>query len=254
VIVTWLDYFDTTGLAAVDYLIGDCVSTPQGGRQRFTERVLRLNPCRFCYSPPPYAPPVSDVPGKAKGVVTFGSFNRLSKLTPAVVGVWAEVLGQVPGSRLLLKSRALSDPRTRDRIAAMFGSAGIEADRLDLRGDSAHAQMLAEYGDVDIALDPFPFNGGLTTCEALWMGVPVLALRGGSMISRQSASLLSAGGLDDWIAEDEGDLVLRATQFAGNPDRLAALRRTMRSRLRGSALMDAAAFTRKFAALLEQTL
>jgi predicted O-linked N-acetylglucosamine transferase (SPINDLY family) len=188
------------------------------------------------------------------GVMTFGSFNRLSKLTPEVVKVWAQVLGRVAGSRLLLKNRSLSDARTRDRVVAAFGSAGIAVGRLDLRGDSPHAQMLAEYGDVDIALDPFPFNGGLTTCEALWMGVPVLALRGDSMISRQGASLLSAGGLADWIADDESDLVRRAMQFAGNPGTLGQLRGTMRKRLRDSALMDAAGFARKFSAALEETL
>jgi predicted O-linked N-acetylglucosamine transferase (SPINDLY family) len=251
VIVTWLDYFNTTGLSTVDYLIGDPISTPEGGPQRFTERVLRLDPCRFCYSPPMNAPPVSDGRGASSGAITFGSFNRLSKLTPAVIGVWARVLGQIPRSRLLLKNRSFADPRTRDRITAAFGAAGIEGPRLDLRADSTHAQMLAEYGDIDIALDPFPYNGGLTTCEALWMGVPVLALRGDSMISRQSASLLSAAGLADWIADDERDLIRRAVALAHGPDALVTLRRELRNRLRGSALMDAAGFARKFSALLE---
>src|SRR5207248_5666968 len=129
------------------------------------------------------------------------------------IALWSRVLGAVPGSRLLLKNAALVDARTRERLLALFEAHGIGHDRIELRVDSPHPQMLVEYGDVDIALDPFPYNGGLTTCEALWMGVPVLALLGGSMISRQSASLLAAAGLADWVAADEEELVGKALQW-----------------------------------------
>lgn len=250
VIVTWLDYFDTTGLPAVDYLIGDPVSTPPDGTQQFVERIENIEPCRFCYAPPAYAPAVSALPRMRTGFMTFGSFNRLSKLTPAVIDAWTEVLQAVDESRLLLKSRSFRDYRTRDRIAGAFRDRGLEPRRLELRPDSPHRQMLEEYSGIDIALDPFPFNGGLTTCEAIWMGVPVMALRGDSLIARQSASLLSAANLEDWIVGDVEALVRRATQWAGDIEGLAQLRAGLRARLEASPLLDAPAFAKRFCACI----
>jgi predicted O-linked N-acetylglucosamine transferase (SPINDLY family) len=250
VIVTWLDYFDTTGLDAVDYLIGDPVSTPPGGAQEFSEKVLAISPCRLCFAAPPDSPPVVAPPASRGRPFTFGSFNRYAKIGPEVVRTWARILQAVPASRLLLKSDALADPRLHEQVRERFAAHGIDAARLELRGPSPHAQMLAEYGDIDIALDTFPYNGGLTTCEALWMGVPVLALLGSSMISRQSASLLRAAGLEDWIAQSPDDYVRLAAERAGNGDALATLRRGMREQVGASPLMDAPAFAAKLARLL----
>jgi predicted O-linked N-acetylglucosamine transferase (SPINDLY family) len=246
VIATWLDYFDTTGLETVDYLIGDPVSTPAGASQRFSETVVRIDPCRLCYAPPEYAPAVAAPPCVRNGHVTFGSFNRVPKLAPPVIALWSRVLDAVPGSRLLLKNAALVDLRTRERLANLFAEHGIDRARLELRSDSPHSRMLGEYGDIDIALDPFPYNGGLTTCEALWMGVPVLALMGGSMISRQSASLLAAAGLVEWVAADEDELIRMAARWAGDTAALALLRRGMRERLLASPLLDARRFALRF--------
>ncbi len=250
VVVTWLDYFDTTGLDAVDYLVGDPVMTPAGGPQRFSEKVLLLDPCRLCFAAPAGAPAVAPAPASRGRPFTFASFNRLSKVGPETIALWSRVLQAVPGSRLLLKSAALADGRMRERIAAAFAAQGIAADRIEMRGHSPHARMLAEYGDVDIALDPFPYNGGLTTCEALWMGVPVLTRLGTSMISRQSASLIAAAGMDGWVARSPDELVRIAAERAGSPEALARERSTMRERLAASPLMDAAAFAAKFGRLL----
>ena len=250
VIATWLDYFDTTGLDAVDYLVGDPISTPPDGTQRFSEKVLRIEPCRLCYAPPDYAPEVAPPPAASNGFMTFGSFNRLSKLAPPAIALWARILDAVPGSRLLLKNAAFTDQRTRERVIASFAPYGVGNARLELRRDSPHAQMLAEYGDVDIALDPFPYNGGLTTSEALWMGVPVLALMGDSMISRQSASLLNAAGMADWIARSEEDAVRIAVRRSQDTQALADLRHGMRARLRGSPLLDAPRFAARFGELI----
>jgi protein O-GlcNAc transferase len=236
---------------AVDYLIGDSVSTPANGAQLFTEEVVRLEPCRFCYSPPPYAPQVAAAPALRNGYVTFGSFNRLSKMVPAVFESWSRVLAAVPSSRLLLKNAAFTDERTRTRVADAFGRQGIGAERIELRAHSSHPQMLAEYGEIDIALDPFPFNGGLTTCEALWMGVPVLALLGDSMISRQGASILHAAGLQDWVAAEGEDFVRRAVDFSCDLGMLGRLRGEMRSRLAATPLLDAARFATAFGNLLD---
>jgi predicted O-linked N-acetylglucosamine transferase (SPINDLY family) len=158
----------------------------------------------------------------------------------------------VPGSRLVLKNAALVDARTRERLLGLFESHGVERARIELRAASPHPQMLAEYGDVDIALDPFPYNGGLTTCEALWMGVPVLALLGGSMISRQSASLLAAGGLGDWVATSEEDFLRKAVKWSRDRDALRSLRADIRERLLSSPLLDAAGFSLRFGESLSE--
>lgn len=251
VIATWLDYFDTTGLDAVDYLIGDPVSTPPGSTQRFSERVMTLEPARLCFDPPAYAPPVSPPPMLRNGFITFGSFNRHSKVAAPVIALWSEILRSTPRSRLLGKNAALTDPGTRELLLTRFADHGIGRDRIELRGPSDHPRMLAEYADVDIALDTFPYNGGLTTCEALWMGVPVVTLLGNAMISRQGAALLTAAGLPDLVASGADDFVRLASGLASDPSRLETLRATMRARVAASPLVDGPRFTRQFETALE---
>ncbi|HUL95711.1 MAG TPA: tetratricopeptide repeat protein [Usitatibacter sp.] len=251
IVATWLDYFDTNGIDAIDFLVGDPVSTPPGGAQRFSESVSLIEPCRLCYSPPAYAPPVAPAPATRNGCVTFGSFNRLSKLAGPVIDLWARVLRAAPGSRLLLKNGALADPRSRMHIEGLFAARGIAAERLVLQGESPHPELLAGYGDVDIALDPFPYNGGLTTCEALWMGVPVLGLLGDSMISRQTAALLGAAGFPQWVAGSGEALVALAADLAGNPARLAETRAGLRPALVRSDLLNAKRFAQNFANAVE---
>jgi predicted O-linked N-acetylglucosamine transferase (SPINDLY family) len=207
---------------------------------------VRLPVGRLCYAPPDYAPAVAPPPHARAGggAVTFGSFNNVAKLTPAVLALWADVLHAVPGARLLLKWHSLDDADERRRLTDAFAAHGIAATRLALRGYSPHAAMLAEYGDVDIALDPFPFCGGLTSCEALWMGVPVITLPGVRPVSRQTFALLSQLGLTELAARDAGDYVARAAALAGDAPRLAALRAGLRGRIGASTLGDAARFTR----------
>ena len=242
--VSWLGYFNTTGLSTIDYLISDPVLSPPDSMQPFSETVVRLPHTRLCYQPPAYAPDVAPLPARAKTFITFGTFNKLAKLNDLVLSLWANVLRGVPGSRLLLKARAFADEAVQQAYRERFGKLGIAAERLLLRPYSAHADMLAEYADIDIALDPSPFSGGLTTCEALWQGVPVLTLRGESLVARQSASFLTALGLDDWIADSQRDYVARATRRAGDLESLASLRATLRERMRSSPMCDATAFTR----------
>ena len=246
VIATWLDYFDTTGLDAVDYLVGDPVSTPEDGSQRFSERVIRIDPCRLCYSPPAFAPDVAPAPALRNRFVTFGCFNRRSKITPEVISSWSTILNALPAARLVIKNAAMADARMRESMLRAFERCCGERDRVELRAHSPHATMLAEYADVDIALDPYPYNGGLTTCGALWMGVPVLAIEGDSMIGRQSAALLAAAGLGDWVVRDEAALLKSAIDRAGDVGALAALRDGMRARLGDSPLLKGQAFARKF--------
>lgn len=156
----------------------------------------------------------------------------------------------MPDSRLLLKSRIFNEQAMLSRITEQFGRHGIVPERLMLRTHSPHADMLAEYADMDIALDPFPFNGGLTTCEALWQGVPVLTLQGDALIGRQSASFLAALDMQDWIVPDADEYVARAAAYAKNLDALATLRENLREKMRSSPICDAPTFTRAFENLL----
>ncbi len=241
-VVEWLDYFDTTGMGVVDYLLTDPYTTPEGSPQRFVETPFRLPHTRFCYAPPDAAPAVAPFPAPRRGQVTFGSFNRQDKLHPALVGCWSRILRAVPGARLLLKNRALQVPAVRDALVAAFAREGVPAGRIELRGPSPHAALLAEYADVDIALDTFPYNGGLTTCECLWMGVPIVALEAERMIGRQTAALLRLLALDDWVAADVDAYVALAIAKAATVAAGDGPRADIRSRMAASPLTDAPRF------------
>lgn len=233
---SWIGYFHSSGLRSIDYFITDPYSTPPDSGQLFSEAPAYLPHTRFCYSPPGYAPPVSNAPVTSTGTITFGSLNRLSKLSDQVIQVWAQILLKLPGSRLLLKSWGLDDNETAEQVRRRFLSAGIASERLELRGSSQHPEMLRQYGDIDIALDPFPFNGGMTTLEALWMGVPVIALAGASVVSRQSASALINVGLGDLVFPDLDSYVAGAVALAGDTGRLTRLRHELRMRIEKSPL------------------
>jgi protein O-GlcNAc transferase len=240
--VSWLDYFDTTGLEAIDYLITDPVSTAADTGQRFAERLLLMPAVRLCFTAPPFAPEVAPLPALSRRQVTFGCFTRSDKIGPNVLEVWARILAAIPDSRLVLKSETLRFPEVCRRFEATFGDRGIDPGRLELRTASSYEAMLAQYADVDIALDSFPYNGGATTCDALWMGVPVVARRGESLISRQSAAMLEAAGLSDLIARDDDGYVQIAVSLAADVPRLDALRKGLRPAIAASPLCDADAF------------
>jgi predicted O-linked N-acetylglucosamine transferase (SPINDLY family) len=242
---TWIESFFSTGIAAVDYLITDMVHTPPLGRQGFTEIPFRLPRIRLCYAPPMQSPEVGPLPARANGCFTFGSFSHLSKLNREVVDLWAKILQDVPRARLILKWRSLEDAGVRDRLRARFEQHGIAADRLKFRGHVEHAAMMAEYHEIDLALDPFPYNGGLTTCEALWMGVPVLTVRGEQIISRQTAALSHTVGLEGFTADDLAGYRQLAVAWSRDLERLEAVRAGLRSAVAQSPLCDAAGCTRE---------
>lgn len=244
--ITWLGYANTTGLPAMDARLVDGVSDPEGvADAHASERLVRLPVPFLCFAPPADAPPVGPPPMLAAGTVTFGSLNALPKHTPEVFALWARILAAVPGSRLLLKDRSFDHATARGRLEAAFARFGIAADRLVLLGWTAgRNEHLARYGQIDVALDPFPYNGTITSCDALWMGVPLLTLAGRRHAARVGASLLTAVGLEELVATDPDDLVARAAALAGDPVRLGALRAGMRDRLLASPLCDAERFTR----------
>lgn len=176
--VSWLGYFATTGLTYMDAVLLDEWHAPEGTEAQFVEPILRLPSGRFGYQPVPWAPAVvAPPPVERNGYLTFGSFNNTAKYNPQVFDLWARILGEVPNSRIILKWRTFNDEEFKQKVTDGFVQRGIEASRIELRGPSFHADLLKEYADIDIALDPFPLYGGLTSCEALWMGVPVITRR-----------------------------------------------------------------------------
>jgi protein O-GlcNAc transferase len=250
---SWIGYFNTTGMSSMDYFISDPYTSPSGSGQLFSERVLHLPHSRFCFSPPPYAGDVAPSPMLSNGFATFGSFNRLPKLSSQVLDAWAAILHAVPSSRLLLKAAALADESVCKQFIDRFTQRGVDAVRLDLRGTSAHHDMFGEYGHMDIALDPFPFNGGMTTLEALWMGVPVVALEGNTVVSRQSYSALANIGLAETLAfADVSSYVAGAVGLASDPARLVELRSQIRQRMAASPLCQPQQFTSDLEALYRQ--
>lgn len=242
---TWLGYLTSTGLAAIGYRITDRHVDPEGYEAHAVERPVRLPACYVCYQPDPVAPEVGPLPADTNGHVSFGSFNNLAKIGPATVARWARVLAAVPGSRLLLKNRNLADAGMRDLLVRRFAAHGIGADRLQLNDWQApHDEHLAAYHRVDIALDTWPYNGVTTTCEALWMGVPVVSRVGATHASRQGRTLLEAVGLGHLAQESDDGFIAACVVLANDRPALTQLRAGMRERLRASPLLDGARFAR----------
>jgi len=248
--VTWLGYFATTGVPGMNYILVDPWSVPPGEEKHFTEEVWRLPETRMCFTPPEVAVDVGPLPALASGHVTFGCFNQLAKLNESVLEAWARVLQAVPGARLFLKANQLNDAIVQEDLRARFAHRGIAGPRLIFGGFSSRADYLAAYHKVDIALDPFPYPGGTTTMDALWMGVPVLTLRGDRLLSRQGECLMMNAGLRDWIATDMNDYVSRAVRKIANLNALAQLRAGLRKQIQASPLLDAHRFAGHFEAAL----
>jgi protein O-GlcNAc transferase len=245
--VTWLGYPNTTGLTAIDYRLTDAVCDPVGRTEIWHSESLERLPEGFsCYAPPPDAPPVNPLPALPTGQLTFGSCNNFAKVTPEMIGLWAGVLGDHPGSRLLLKSRGFADPDTAQRVCDAFGRAGVAADRLCLDAQNRSVrEHLRLYHRIDVALDTFPYNGATTTCEALWMGVPVVTLAGDTHAARVGASFLTQIGRPEWIAESAAGYRAICRQLAENLPQLATIRADLRERMGRSSLCDGPGFVRR---------
>jgi predicted O-linked N-acetylglucosamine transferase (SPINDLY family) len=252
VAVSWLGYAGTTGVARIDGRIGDAIADPPANDPHFTERLVRLDGPFLAYTPrgPTPDPATARVP--AAGGIVFGSFNVTAKLNDSTLALWARILAGAPGSTLALKDNWRTKPRARARVEALAARAGLPPDRLryfDYRlGDADH---LETYGRIDVALDPFPYNGTTTTCEALWMGVPVVTLAGTRHAGRVGASLLTHAGFAEWVARDPDDYVRIALDLAGAPSRLRALRAAIRPQFAASPVCDLPGFARRFEAALD---
>lgn len=240
--VSWLGYFATTGVDAIDYLLADPWALPSSEENNFTEQICRLPETRLCFTPPDNAPEVSELPALKNGFVTFGCFNTLTKMNDRVVALWARILKALPTSRLFLKAKQLNEESSCQAVLKQFSAHGIDASRLILEGWDTRVKYLAAYHRVDISLDTFPFTGGTTSVEGLWMGVPVLTLAGQSLIERQGVGISMNGGLAEWVAQDEDDYVTRAIKHANDLQEMAAFRKHMRRQIVTSPLFDSKRF------------
>lgn len=244
--VSWLGYFATTGVTAVDYFLADAVGVPEAQRKNFTETIWYLPDTRLCFSEPAQVVPLAPLPALNNNRVTFGCFQEYTKVGDDVLKVWSAILTALPEARLRWQCKQFGDENVVKQLCKRFEQHGIDPDRVKVHGSMSRAGYLAAHGEVDLILDSFPYPGGTTTCEALWMGVPTLTLAGESLLARQGASLLSAAGLTAWIAETEDDYIAKAIAFSGDLEGLVQLRARLRQQVLDSPLFDAERFARNF--------
>lgn len=252
--VTWLGYPNTSGLASMDYRLTDAICDPPGiADALMTEVPVRLPDGFLCYRPDDEAPNIVDPPGEDAGYITFGTFNNLMKISPDVVELWSALLVREPTARLLIKNFGMADEAVRHRLLASFEGRGIEQDRLILMSTaSTTADHLSLYGKIDIALDTFPYNGTTTSCEALWMGVPVITLMGDRHAARVGASLLQRIGMTELVARDRDDYLRIAAGLTQDRQRLRQLRHQLRDRMRASPLMNETGFAKEIEAAFRE--
>lgn len=244
--VSWLGYFASTGVPGMDYLLADPVSVPEAHRAHFSEKVWHLPDTRLCFTSPTKAEDFlpAPLPARRNGHVTFGCFQNLAKINDSVLSVWGRIFHALPQARLRVQNKQMGNTTERAHLQQRLQKAGIGADRVTMHGAVDRLTYLAAHAEVDIILDTFPYPGGTTTCEALWMGVPTLTLARDRLLSRQGASLLACVGLEDWIADNAEEYLTRALAHAANLDQLAQLRSDLRQKVLASPLFDAPRFAR----------
>lgn len=254
--ITWLGWHDTTGLANMDYLLTDHASMPPvvqvDGSPYLTERPLFLPSTRLCMMPPDNTPLVAPQPMLRKGCITFGSMQILAKLSDVSLKLWARILSEIPTARLAIRTKQFREIEVIENFKTKCAALGLPMERVDLLPPLGRVDYLASYADIDILLDSYPYPGGTTTAEALWMGVPTITMGGNTMISRQGVSLLTAAGLQDWIAKSEEDYVAKAIYWANHAPKLKTLRSRLRAKVAKTALFDGAQFARDFEAALQR--
>ena len=237
---TWLGYAGTTGLSSIDYRISDPYLDPPGERDEFySEESVRLPNCFWCYQTPEHAPEVNSLPAINGNPITFGCFNHFTKVSGPTLDLWAKILAAIPKSRLVIYAHR---PNHQNEVLGRFSEVGIKRDRVIFVGLLPLADYFSQYHRIDIALDPFPYCGGTTTCDALWMGVPTITLHGRTSVGRGGVSILSNVGLTEWIAKTPEDYVSIAEKMANDLPKLADLRSNLRDRMSKSPLMNAPRF------------
>jgi protein O-GlcNAc transferase len=248
--VSWLGYFSTTGVPEIDFFVGDaCVSPPDENRF-FTEELWNLADSSWCFAEPKNIVAISPAPSVSNGFITFGFFGNLSKMNIDVMDTWVTILHRSPASRLFIKSKQLADDESLERVKNWFADRGINGDRLTLEGPSPRAAYLNAYSRVDVILDTFPYPGGTTTAEAVWMGVPFITLCGSSYMSRRGNSIAQNLGFPDWVAPNREAYVDRAIFYGSNFEYVQNMREVLRARALVSPLFDQIKFARNFGLML----
>jgi predicted O-linked N-acetylglucosamine transferase (SPINDLY family) len=245
--ISWIGYPNTTGFVAMDYKIVDNFTDPPGMTEQFySEKLIRMPDSFLCYMPDRESPEIGDSPAAKKRNITFGSFNKYSKVTPHVIEIWTKILKKAPDTRLVMKARSFADEATRSDAVEKFVREGVSPERVEtLPPHQSVKEHIAAYNEIDICLDTFPYNGTTTTCEALWMGVPVITLEGQSHVSRVGFSILSNTCLQEFIAKTPEEYVEKAVNLANNIAQLQLLRQTLRDKMLRSPLMDKQRFTHR---------
>lgn len=253
--LSYLGYATTTGLSTMDYRVTDAIVDPPGTTEKLhTEKLLRLPEVLWCFQPSAESPEVDEAPRAADAPIRFGHFSWLAKITDRMLDAWCEILRAVPNSTLTLKTEALDEPKVREEWLRRVGKRRIDPSRVALRGASAYEDYLRELSELDVALDTTPYCGGTTACNALWMGCPVVTLAGRAPWSRVTASILHSVGLERLVADSFEQYVEKAVALAQAREERAELRRTLRDKMRGSALADAPRFVRAYESALLGTL
>lgn len=252
--MTYLGYPDTTGLETVDYRITDAWADPPGMTERLhSEELVRLESGFLCFSPPEESPPVSALPALERDHVTFGSFNVQTKITPAMLDIWAAILREVPDAHLFIKNRQLTEHAMQQKLRTVMEARGVDAHRISMYGTTTKEQHMAAYNEVDIALDSYPYAGTTTTCDTLWMGIPVITMAGVTHVSRVGVSLLERVGLGELVCGNSGEYISRAVGLARDIGRLAEIRSGLRDRMQSSSLCAARSFVGDFEGMLHGT-
>ena len=243
---TWLGYWASTGVAEIDYILTDRYAVPDKNHNQFSEKVRYLPDTRLCFTPPSavYDLTCSPSPSVRQRYTTFGCYQPIRKLTPEVLVVWGKIFKQLPTSRFRLQGAGFTDAATRADLLRRLDTAGIPNDQVLFFESTPRLDYLKSHAEVDMILDSFPYPGGTTTCDALWMGVPTVTLAGNTMLSRQGVSLLMCAGLPDWIAHSEEDYVSIAVAKARDITQLNSLRSSLRNRVFKSPLFDAPNFAK----------
>ena len=242
---SWISYPGTTGIPEIDYMIGDSFVTPENEIKHFAERIFRLPNMWVCFTPPDSDIKISEPPVIKNGYVTFGSFNHLSKINKKVISLWSKILKSIPKSRIFLKTKQLNDSYLKKKIIDEFKENGVNLNSIILEGNSPRNEMLNSYNKIDIALDPFPYSGGVTSLEAIWMGVPVLTKKGFRFVSHTTESINHNSGMSDWVANDENEYVKKAIQFSKDLELLTNINKNLRQKALKSPLFNSAVFAKQ---------
>ena len=239
---TWISYPGTTGIPEIDYIIGDQFVTPENESKHFAEKIFRLPNMWLSFTPPDFDVKISELPAIKNRYITFGSFNHLSKINKKVIFLWSKILKSVPNSKIFLKTKQLNDIYLKKKIIDEFKKNGIDLNSIILEGGSPRNELLDSYNKVDIALDPFPYSGGVTSLEAIWMGVPVLTKKGFRFVSHTTESINHNSGMSDWVANNENDYVEKAIKFSDNLKLLTKINKNLRQTALKSPLFDSTVF------------